>query len=76
MAKKEKTAKTSFSYDRLWEQKLSQVYQLLVPDLPDTRPPEYPNPHIEVQEYENSSNIHTGVLRGTKGKQDGRQPGR
>jgi hypothetical protein len=31
MAKKEKQAKVSYTYDRLWEQKLSQVYHLLVP---------------------------------------------
>jgi len=32
MAKEKRQAKISYIYDRLWEQKLTQVYRLLVTD--------------------------------------------
>ena len=70
MAKTERIAKISFSYDRQWEQKLSQVYHLLVPGQPGTIFTEYSidNNPIEDQVYENSSYIHAGVLGWTKGE--------
>jgi hypothetical protein len=44
MGKTEKITNLSFTYDRLWEQKLSQVYQLLVPDPPAAAAP--PSSHV------------------------------
>jgi len=69
MAKKEQIAKISFSYDRLWEQKLTQVYHLLVPGQQEiissansiTQP-------IEDQVYENSSHIYESILRSAEGE--------
>lgn len=70
MAKKEKIINQSFFYDRLWEQKLSQVYQLLVPAPPEaTSPPSSTcQETITTAEYENSSHLHTGVLRRAEGE--------
>lgn len=63
MAKKEKQAKVSYTYDRLWEKKLSQVYHLLVPEQPiiisSANSIHQP---IEDQVYENSSHIYESIL--------------
>jgi hypothetical protein len=69
MAKKERQAKISFSYDRMWEQKLSQVYQLLIPtnnEIVQTGPC-----NDELKEelvYENSSHIYQSVIGPAKGE--------
>ncbi len=70
MAKKEKIINQSFFYDRLWEQKLSQIYQLLVPDPPaaTATPSSTCQETIKTAEYENSSHLHEGVLRGSEGE--------
>ncbi len=36
MAKQRRQAKISYTYDRLWEQKLAQVYHFVVPDNTNT----------------------------------------
>jgi hypothetical protein len=69
MAKKERQAKISFSYDRLWEQKLSQVYHLLIPA--NNRIIESIHSIDELKEeleYENSSDIYQGVIGSAKGE--------
>jgi len=69
MAKKERKAKVSYCYDRLWEQKLSQVYYLLVPS-EDTRNISSEQSIVELIEdsaYENSSHIYEGVFHATEG---------
>jgi acetylornithine deacetylase/succinyl-diaminopimelate desuccinylase-like protein len=66
MAKKEKQAKVSFTYDRLWEQKLSQVYHLLVPNNPVISTEHSITELIEDSAYENSCNIYEGILLSTE----------
>jgi hypothetical protein len=70
MAKKEKQAKVSYTYDRLWEQKLSQVYYLLVPASHTITSTEYSNNAITEQDtvYENSSYIYESILRSAEGQ--------
>ena len=70
MAKKEKQAKVSFTYNRLWEQKLSQVYHLLVPVNSTVSSCEYPINELIEQEavYENSSDIYESILRSAEGE--------
>ncbi len=70
MAKKEKQAKVSYTYNRLWEQKLSQVYHLLVPVNNTVTSTEYSNNEITEQEviYENSSHIYESILRSAEGE--------
>lgn len=70
MAKKEKQAKVSYTYDRLWEQKLSQVYHLLVPANNIVVTTAYSiNELIEEDSvYENSGHIYESVLRSTEGE--------
>jgi hypothetical protein len=72
MAKKEKQAKVSYTYDRLWEQKLSQVYHLLVPPNNIKSSSEHSiniNEPIEQDTvYENSSHIYKSVLGSTEGE--------
>lgn len=70
MAKKEKQAKVSYTYDRLWEQKLTQVYHLLVPVNNTITSTEYSNNEITEQEavYENSSHIYESVIGPAEGE--------
>lgn len=70
MPKKEKEAKVSFTYDRLWEQKLSQVYHLLVPaNGPVVFTEQYSTQLIEkTSVYENSSDIYEGVFGSAEGE--------
>ena len=67
MAKKLQT-KISFSSDRLWEHKLSQVYHLLVPPNDLSFATGYEHKLIEQPVYEDSSNIYEGILRPAKGE--------
>jgi hypothetical protein len=70
MSKKKRQAEISFIYDRLWEQKLTQVYRLLIPDhnintISDN------NLFAELLEqtaYENSSDLYQSVFGPTKGE--------
>ena len=70
MAKKEKQAKVSYTYDRLWEQKLSQVYHLLVPA--GNMPVSTKSSIVELTEqdlsYENSSHIYESVIGPAEGE--------
>ena len=70
MAKKERQAKISYLYDRLWEQKLSQAYYLLVPESNDNYNANVPSliEQLEETTYENSSHLYEGVLRSTEGE--------
>ena len=70
MAKKEKQTKVSYSYDRLWEQKLSQVYHLLVPSIKivNTIAPSNNELIEEDSVYENSGHIYESILRSAKGE--------
>ena len=70
MAKKEKQAKVSYTYDRLWEQKLSQVYHLLVPANETITSTQYSLNEITEQDtvYENSSYIYESILRSAEGE--------
>ncbi len=70
MSKKEKQVKVSFTYDRLWEQKLSQVYHLLVPT---TKPVVFTEQSsIELIEktsvYENSRYLYQSVIGSAEGE--------
>ena len=68
MSKKEKQVKVSFTYDRLWEQKLSQVYHLLVPtDAVFTE--QSANELIEqTLVYENSGDLYESIIRSAERK--------
>ncbi len=70
MSKKEKQAKVSYTFDRLWEQKLSQVYHLLVPaNVPVVCDEHSINELIEKDStYENSSNIYESILQSAEGE--------
>jgi hypothetical protein len=72
MAKKEQQLKVSFTYDRLWEQKLSQVYHLLVPVTPNQPVVLTEQPSYELIEqtsvYENSSDIYQSVIGAAEGE--------
>jgi hypothetical protein len=70
MSKKEKQVRVSFTNDRLWEQKLSQVYHLLVPsNEPVIFIEQCPTQLTEKKVvYENSSDIYQGVLGSAEGK--------
>lgn len=70
MAKKEKQAKVSYTYDRLWEQKLSQVYHLLVPANNLVASTEHSIKELIEQDsvYENSSHIYESILRSAEGE--------
>ena len=69
MAKKKKQAKVSYTYDRLWEQKLSQVYHLLVPaNNIGVTTEQSINELIEDTVYENSSYIYQSVLGPAEGE--------
>ena len=65
MAKQKRQAKISYTYDRLWEQKLAQVYHLLVPDNnSNTVSHDYSFAEsIEQTEYENSSDLYKSIQR-------------
>jgi hypothetical protein len=69
MAKKERQAKILFSYDRMWEQKLSQVYHLLIPaNNQIIESAHYKNELKEELVYENSSHIYQSVIGSAKGE--------
>ena len=72
MAKKEQQLKVSFTYDRLWEQKLSQVYHLLVPATPNQPVVLTEQPSHELIEqtsvYENSSDIYQSIIGAAEGE--------
>jgi hypothetical protein len=70
MAKKEQQLKVSSGYDRLWEQKLSQAYHLLVPtNQIVTHTEDFIEAELtEKSVYENSSNIYESILRSAKGE--------
>ena len=59
----------SYTYDRLWEQKLSQVYRLLIP-INTTVSTEHSNTKLieEDSAYENSSHIYESILRSAEGE--------
>lgn len=68
MPKKERQVKESYILDRLWEQKLSQAYHLLIPPTDNNNvSPEQPNVELnEDSAYENSSNIYPGIIHATE----------
>jgi len=70
MAKKEKQAKVSYTFDRLGEQKLSQVYHLLVPANNTDASAEHCINELIEQDivYENSSHIYESIFRSPEGK--------
>jgi hypothetical protein len=70
MPKKEKQVRVSSVYDRLWEQKLSQVYRLLVPaNQPAVFTEQTSNELIEqTSVYENSSDIYESIVRSAEGQ--------
>lgn len=70
MPKKEKQVKVSFTYDRLWEQKLSQVYHLLIPaDRPVVFTEQNSDELIEqTSVYENSSHLYESIVRSAEGE--------
>ncbi len=70
MSKKKKQAKVSYTYDRLWEQKLSQVYHLLIPAGTTVTPGEHSINELIEQDttYENSSYLHESVVRSAEGE--------
>ncbi len=69
MPKKEKQAKISFSFDRMWEQKLSQVYHLLIPTNDRIIDAAHSSDEqIEESVYENSSDIYESVFRSAEGE--------
>lgn len=59
----------SYTYDRLWEQKLSQVYRLLIP-ISTVVCTEQSNTELieEDSAYENSSHIYESILRSAEGE--------
>ncbi|MGI8635444.1 MAG: hypothetical protein ACR2KZ_08580 [Segetibacter sp.] len=76
MAKKERQAKISFSYHRMWEQKLSQVYHLLVPtDNQIVSADHCITDKLKEVAYENSGDIYEGVFRSAEGEQNDWQSG-
>lgn len=70
MAKKEQQLKVSFTYDRLWEQKLSQVYHLLVPAGQPVVFTEQSSYELieQTSVYENSSHIYESVIGPAEGE--------
>ena len=70
MAKKQRQAKASYLYDRLWEQKLAQVYHLLVPEATDNYNANGQSliEQLEETTHENSSHLYEGILRSTEGE--------
>jgi hypothetical protein len=59
----------SYTYDRLWEQKLSQVYRLLIP-ISTVVSTEHPTTELieEDAAYENSSHIYESILGSAEGE--------
>ena len=70
MAKKEKQVKATFINDRLWEQKLSQVYHLLIPASILIGFSEYLNDELTEENtvHENSGHIYESVIGSAEGK--------
>jgi hypothetical protein len=71
MAKKEQQLKLSSVYDRLWEQKLSQVYYLLIPTnqiVIGTE--EFIEAELTEQKsvYENNGDIYESIFRSATGE--------
>jgi hypothetical protein len=67
MAKAQRQAKISYCYDRLWEQKLSQVYHLIVPDTNSKFSDQLSEP-IDATAYEDSSHLYQSLLRSSEGE--------
>ena len=70
MAKEKRQAKISYIYDRLWEQKLTQVYRLLVTDndtnsICDNKLSVEP---VKETANENSSDLYESIFRSAKGE--------
>ncbi len=70
MSKEKRQAEISFTYERLWEQKLTQVYHLLIPD---HHVKTISDNHLfaellEQPLYENSSDLYQGIVGPTKGE--------
>ncbi len=70
MSKKKKQAKVSYTFDRLWEQKLSQAFHLLIPADTTSIASEHSIKELIQQDiaYENSGYLHEGVLRPAEGE--------
>jgi hypothetical protein len=70
MSKKEKQVKVSSIYDRLWEQKLSQVYNLLIPTNQPIVFTEQNSDELKEQTsaYENSSDLYESIIGSAEGK--------
>lgn len=70
MAKKEQQLKVSYVYDRLWEQKLTQAYHLLIPmNQLVTDAEKFVEAELTEQSvYENSSDLYTSIFRSAKGE--------
>jgi hypothetical protein len=70
MSKKEKQVKVSSIYDRLWEQKLSQVYNLLIPTNQPIVFTEQNSDELKEQTsaYENSSDLYASIIGSAEGK--------
>jgi hypothetical protein len=70
MAKKEKQVKATFINDRLWEQKLSQVYHLLIPANTLIAFNEYVNDELTEENpvHENSGHLYESVIGSAEGK--------
>jgi len=70
MAKKEQQLKVSCVYDRLWEQKLTQAYHLLIPtNQMVTHAEDFIEAELTEQSvYENSSDLYKSILRSAKGE--------
>ena len=70
MAREKRQAKISYIYDRLWEQKLTQVYHLLVPanDTNSICDDKLSLEPIEETTHENSSDLYQGILRSAEGE--------
>ncbi len=70
MSKEKRQAEISFTYDRLWEQKLTQVYHLLIPDhnINTISDNNLFAKLLEQTLYENSSDLCQSILRPTKGE--------
>jgi hypothetical protein len=60
----------SFTYDRLWERKLSQVYHLLIPAKGPVVLPEQNSDKVtqQISVYENSSDIYESILGPAEGQ--------
>lgn len=68
MAKERRQANMSHSYDRLWSQKLTQAYRLLIDDDAFDNSSDLPIEPIKRKNDENSGYLCESVLRSAEGK--------